>query len=702
MKKQDKNILIRILLLTFGFSGILGAMNFSYASIGGILGVLGVGSLLVIAIQIIMVLLGLIGQLIITVFTAANGGDNTHVSGIKSIFFNHNSLTTAAYFADGNFSMGLDSNSVWDSNNVMYMISQKVTTYYYVMRNLAIAILLFILLYIAVRMATTTLSKDEAKYKRMLVDWGVSLALVFVLHYIMIITFYVSNSLVSVLEGALTDDTTWDYTKLILQALVPFTGFGEAIIFLMLIGMELTFLFMYIKRIIVLGFLILIAPLITVTYSLDKIGDTKSQALNTWMKEFIYNVIIQPFHCILYITMINTVIHEMADKEGFGGFIVYIIVLQFVKEAEEIIKRIFNIQAGSMPAIKGMGTMAIGMFSAFGKVGKAAGSAAGSGKKMPDMTSEAGSAAGAAKSAATVAEKGAADASKNAGKGATTQTKLPQQGKPTTPSADQAGVKPNSQIDSAIDSSSINPPQEPIIVGEPGSGTTGGGTVDSASVDTTATTTGATPNNGFSKLKSDARDGFRGALKYFVGPDMDLSTKEGQKDFAKKAAKKAVKYGTTVGAAAIGLGMSDYSSAIGLGMTAYGLNDRIDSSIQEYKNNVQLEKNEDVYDDKYSEMVEEYSRLTGETDEDKIRDTIFDAMDKYDEGQLSFDSIKEEWNKQGKDGEAIANLQRDFLKNTYSPLKKSYEVDGGDKGSELVKSHTITDSSEKYKAAHES
>jgi hypothetical protein len=41
------------------------------------------------------------------------------------------------------------------------------------------------------------------------------------------------------------------------------------------------------------GFLILISPLITISYAIDKMGDGRAQALNNWFKEFIYNVIIQ-------------------------------------------------------------------------------------------------------------------------------------------------------------------------------------------------------------------------------------------------------------------------------------------------------------------------------------------------------------------------------------------------------------------------
>lgn len=708
MKKQDKKILIRILLITFALSGMVALMNNSYASIGGILGVLGIGSIFVIAIQIIIVLLGLIGHGLIAGLTGLASGAGTAVSGIRSIFFNHNSLTTAAYFADENFTLGLPKDAIWQSkgligNNPMYMISQKVTQYYYVMRNLSIAILLFILLYIAIRMAMSTLSTDEAKYKRMLTDWAVSLALVFVLHYIMIITFYVSNTLVSILETTLVDDTTMDYTWLILEALIPFAGFGEAIVFLMLIGMEITFLFMYIKRIIVLGFLILIAPLITVTYSLDKIGDTKSQALNTWLKEFIYNVIIQPFHCILYLTMINTVIHEMSNNEGVGGFIVYIIILQFVKEAEEIIKKIFNIQANSMPAIKGIGVMAVGAFKLFGSAGKAAG-AAGAGKKMPDMTKAAGSAENAAKSAATTAEKGAEkaaeEAAKDAARNATQQSRFPQQTNKSTmpdvhgstmPDLDMSGLRGRPEMEgidipaNGYDPNSITPPAEPVVV-PPTGGTTGG-----QGATPSATTAANAPKDSWLKRQAqDAKNAFVGTAKFFSGPDMDWSTKEGRKDFNKQFAKAAVKYGTAIGTGIMAYGMSDLDKALVAGTAVYGLNEKIDSAVQEHQNAIQLEKNEDAYDDRYAEYVEEYSRLTGETDEDKIRDNLFDAIDKYDEGQLSFDTIRAE------EGEAVAKLKREFLKGSYTDLKKSYEVSGGEKGSELVKSHTVSDSSVKY------
>ena len=49
---------------------------------------------------------------------------------------------------------------------------------------------------------------------------------------------------------------------------------------------------MYIKRMITVAFLILISPIITITYSIDKAGNGKAEAFSTWLREFLHNVLI--------------------------------------------------------------------------------------------------------------------------------------------------------------------------------------------------------------------------------------------------------------------------------------------------------------------------------------------------------------------------------------------------------------------------
>ena len=255
-------------------------------------------------------------------------------------------------------------------------------------------------------MAISTVASDEAKYKKMLGNWAVSMALVFVLHFIIIATLYVNNKLVGVLYEFSGEVDGWDYAAIAAEGLVPVVGIGEAITFALMLGMEFNFVLIYIKRVITLAFLIVIAPLITITYSIDKIKDNRSQALDTWLKEYMFTVLIQPFHCIIYIVIIQTALKGMSSI-NIGTDIIYIIMLKFMKDAEEIVRKIFGIRSDSLPGFKASGAMALGVMSKLGSsAGKGGGkSGGGSGKesKVPNFKKEQKS----ADAAANAAQRGA-------------------------------------------------------------------------------------------------------------------------------------------------------------------------------------------------------------------------------------------------------------------------------------------------------
>ena len=62
------------------------------------------------------------------------------------------------------------------------------------------------------------------------------------------------------------------------------SGIASTIVYCMMVFQTISFLIMYIKRMLTIGFLIIIAPLITITYAIDKMGDGKSQVLDAWLK----------------------------------------------------------------------------------------------------------------------------------------------------------------------------------------------------------------------------------------------------------------------------------------------------------------------------------------------------------------------------------------------------------------------------------
>ena len=80
---------------------------------------------------------------------------------------------------------------------------------------------------------------------------------------------------------------------------------GYVALYFMLAIIIFVFFATYVKRMITIAFLIMISPIITITYSLDRMGDGKSQALNTWFKNFVYNILLQPIQCIIYLALVK-------------------------------------------------------------------------------------------------------------------------------------------------------------------------------------------------------------------------------------------------------------------------------------------------------------------------------------------------------------------------------------------------------------
>ena len=233
-------------------------------------------------------------------------------------------------------------------NPVIYQIREGIATWYYIMRNISIAILLVVLIYVGIRMALATATPEkEAAYKKMLIDWVCSLALVFLLHYIMLFTLNVNSALIGGLSEVQNGDELTEAVKEL--RLESFKGTVNAlactVVYCYFVIQTLGLLLSYFSRMLKLAFLVIIAPLITLTYSIDKIGDGKAQALSAWLKEFVYTVLIQPFHCIIYMCFINMafdILNSGAANKQIIGAIFAILCMRFTKEAEKILGKIFQ------------------------------------------------------------------------------------------------------------------------------------------------------------------------------------------------------------------------------------------------------------------------------------------------------------------------------------------------------------------------
>ncbi len=262
--------------------------------------------------------------------------------------------------------------------NELLTFRTAIAKWYYILRLISVAILLVILIYVGIRMALSTIASEQAKYKQMLVDWVTSLALLFLLHYIIIFAITANGSIVTALSKVFESDITEDMIKnLILIMFWPgLEGLFAALVYLVFVGQIFSFLLMYIKRMVTVGFLIMIAPLITITYSIDKIGDGKAQALNAWLKELVYNILIQPFHCVIFMAFFDAIASMFKSNAfGIGAYVFAIVVMQFMKKAEEILRKIFHFEASSMSSLKESGQSIANATGTFVKTGMKVGGA---------------------------------------------------------------------------------------------------------------------------------------------------------------------------------------------------------------------------------------------------------------------------------------------------------------------------------------
>lgn len=245
-----------------------------------------------------------------------------------------------------------------------------IASWYVALRNLTVVVLLSVLVYVGIRIIISSTASDKAKYKKMLGDWVIALCLVFCLHYIMSFTLTITDSICSAIGGDGTDTIAIEvegkgtFTTNLLGAArfkTQYDDFGQKIAYLImylaLVIYTVIFTWFYLKRLLMMAFLTMIAPVVALTYPIDKISDGKAQAFDSWLKEYVFNALIQPFHLIIYTVFVGTAM-DLAST----NIIYTIAALGFILPAEKILRKFFGFDKagatlGTLGAL-GLGSMA--------------------------------------------------------------------------------------------------------------------------------------------------------------------------------------------------------------------------------------------------------------------------------------------------------------------------------------------------------
>ncbi len=261
------------------------------------------------------------------------------------------------------------------------VLQETVSSWYYNLRNLALVALLVILVYIGIRIVLSSTAPEKAKYKQMIVNWVVAICILFLLHIIMITILTISEKITEGLSNncseyiildlpnntkvaekggdyeALGDDNAHIVTNFVGAVRYyagifsddgALKGIGYIIMYIMLVVQTCMFTWVYGKRVVYMAFLTIIAPLVAITYPIDKIGDGKSQAFDMWIKEYIFNALLQPIHLLIYTLLCGTALDLMMKQPIYG-----IIALAFVVPAEKFIRKMFGFEKAQTPSALG-------------------------------------------------------------------------------------------------------------------------------------------------------------------------------------------------------------------------------------------------------------------------------------------------------------------------------------------------------------
>lgn len=255
----------------------------------------------------------------------------------------------------------------------MLALRNVVAGWYVAIRMISIIGLLSVLVYLSIRMMLSGVAADKAKYKKMLMSWVVAMCLLFFLHYLMSFIMTLSETITSFVSTAgdtainvnVGNGETEFSTNMIglarfqVQHTDAMFKIAYMVIYIMMVFYTLKFTWVYLKRMVSMAFLTLIAPLIALTYPIDKAGDGKAQGFDMWIKEYLYNALVQPLHCLLYVIFATATIQLSKTNP-----LIAVMIFPLMGYAEKFLKSLLGFtkaSGGTVPSMAGaVGAHALG------------------------------------------------------------------------------------------------------------------------------------------------------------------------------------------------------------------------------------------------------------------------------------------------------------------------------------------------------
>lgn len=272
----------------------------------------------------------------------------------EEIFAGKIDLLSIDFISGKNYEGNANQNSGWNS------VRRVVAQWYKVLRMIAIIGLLSVLIYTGIKIIISANAKDKAKYKEWIINWVMAVAILFAMQLIMAFIISVTGEFSKLLNDASegiriggigngTATNLMGYVRFMVQSEDFYKKVAYEVMYIALIVYTIKFTLVYLKRMLNMAFLTLIAPIVALTYPIDKINDGRAQGFDMWIKEYIFNALLQPMHQLLYYILVGSAISIAATNPIYG-----IVVLAFMTEAEKLLKKIFGFDKAGGGTVGGM------------------------------------------------------------------------------------------------------------------------------------------------------------------------------------------------------------------------------------------------------------------------------------------------------------------------------------------------------------
>lgn len=287
-------------------------------------------------------------------YTLANAAGNT-MSGAEGeeitpfdIFFNKFTLLDANIFSftDRN-------GNPLPEEGLVYKIRANTAIWYYGIRTIAILIIAAMLSWnIFKLLAKSSTPEKQAIARNAITDWVLSFALVMFMHIIVILVLNFNDLLLITIEKMMpVGGNAKDFFDALENAVFNtnfILGVAALVVYALLNWQTLKYVLIYIQRLLTIVLLIMVAPIMPITYSTDRMRGGKGKALNGWLKELLFNVFVQSLHALIYAALVSVAMNALTSQSSItgtsdlGNAMVAIAALLFVKYAEKMLKSILG------------------------------------------------------------------------------------------------------------------------------------------------------------------------------------------------------------------------------------------------------------------------------------------------------------------------------------------------------------------------